>query len=58
MREVKEIVPQMFVVSCIIVDLVYQGVAKKEKKIHIFLERLFVDGKNGIPMLRLAIDLI
>jgi len=56
MREVKEIVPQMFVVSCIIVDLVYQGVAKK--KIHIFLERLFVDGKNGIPMLRLAIDLI
>ena len=26
--------------------------------LHVFRERLFLDGKNGIPLLRLAVDLM
>ena len=35
-----------------------QGVEEMNQVLHVFRERLFVDGKNGIPMLRLAIDLM
>ena len=59
MHEVKDIVPQMFVVSCIIVDLVIKVLRKIINHFLQFdLEILFADGKKGIPMLRLALNLI
>ena len=49
MHEVKDIVPQMFVVSCIIVDLVIKVLRKIINHfLQFFLERLFADGKKGI----------
>ena len=53
----------MFVVSCINMDLVLYGWIKVWEKWTSFYrfpvkDLLFVDGKNGIPMLRLAIDLM
>ena len=36
-----------------------QGVEEMNQFLHVFRERVvFCDGKNGIPMLRLAIDLM
>ena len=59
MNKVKEIGPQMFVVSCINMDLVLFGVEEMNQFLHVFRERLFFcRWQKWHSQLRLAIILM